>query len=359
MTEPRRTARQDYILRVRYQNTLPAPPFDPVLLKLPTSIDSFKEPSFLNDLIHEQPPKMEIDSELGMPLDLSIVPGIFEGDYTAMFPEADVIELDPKDKILTRSITDNTTGKLTGDVAFLRRTQYISSEIALTTKMKAQESSKQAQLKASVKVELDPEEQLKAIETTFEAMKSSISSLSHPTKRDLRPVCSWDVVPDLEHAEQQYVHAKFPSNPAPRSKSNAVSEDEDTRLEVACLVPRIVDETNTTVDNDYIAYFLPDAQSAEEIIKSNHQPDPSHHVPQQYKFVREYDAKKEDGGSEWAISLRDGKAFYVELGGRMNMRGRRRGAQVTNPHEIVEISMRSADDTVAYADSPESHVEEI
>lgn len=341
----RKPVRQDYILRVRYSNTLPPPPFEPKLLKLPMSLSRFTHASYLSTLVQEQPVKIELDKELGMPIDLSIIPGLFEGDESALYAPIEPVELDAKDRALLKGPSDTHSGKPMGDSAFLRRTQYISSEITQTNKAKQQEAERAKRIKAALKVELDPREQLAAVEKTFETANQPISELKHPAKRGLKAVQAWSVLPNFDSFEHQYVNAKFPSNPAPRTKSNTVAEDEDPRLEVACMVPRIVDDTIDAPDNDYISYFITDHESALSLKRKNLEGEGVGHQSR-YKFVREYDAKKDDGAAEWAITFQGDAAHYLELGSRMNMRGRRRGTQVTQSNEVIEMTMRAieADD---------------
>lgn len=74
---------QDYIARIRYSNALPPPPNPPKLLDIPnTGLASgqYTTPGFASRLARDQPLNIEADSELGMPLDLVGMPGIFDGD---------------------------------------------------------------------------------------------------------------------------------------------------------------------------------------------------------------------------------------------------------------------------------------
>lgn len=74
---------QDFIARIRYSNALPPPPIPPKLLDLPgTGLASgqYTTPGFASRLAREQPLNIEADAELGMPLDLVGMPGIFDGD---------------------------------------------------------------------------------------------------------------------------------------------------------------------------------------------------------------------------------------------------------------------------------------
>lgn len=78
-----RMIHQDYIARIRYSNALPPPPNPPKLLSIPnTGLASgqYTTPGFASRLARDQPLNIEADAELGMPLDLVGMPGIFDGD---------------------------------------------------------------------------------------------------------------------------------------------------------------------------------------------------------------------------------------------------------------------------------------
>jgi hypothetical protein len=83
-----RVYHQDYIARIRYSNTLPPPPNPPKLLDIPgTGIASnnYTSASYALKLAREQPLNIEADAELGMPIDLVGLPGVFDGDESGMF----------------------------------------------------------------------------------------------------------------------------------------------------------------------------------------------------------------------------------------------------------------------------------
>lgn len=74
---------QEYIARIRYSNALPPPPNPPKLLDIPnTGLASgqYTTPGFASRLARDQPLNIEADAELGMPLDLVGMPGVFDGD---------------------------------------------------------------------------------------------------------------------------------------------------------------------------------------------------------------------------------------------------------------------------------------
>ena len=78
-----RHVHQDYIARIRYSNVLPPPPNPPKLLDMPGTglLDSqYTTPAFASRLAREQPLNIETDAEMGMPIDLVGLPGVFDGD---------------------------------------------------------------------------------------------------------------------------------------------------------------------------------------------------------------------------------------------------------------------------------------
>ena len=80
-----RVVHQDYIVRQRYSNALPPPPGAPKLLEIPyEGLSKYTSPAYANRLIREQPPNIEADAFLGMPIDLVGMPGIFHGDESCM-----------------------------------------------------------------------------------------------------------------------------------------------------------------------------------------------------------------------------------------------------------------------------------
>ena len=82
------SGRSDYIARIRYLNKLPQPPNPPKLLHIPgEGLDGnhYTEGSYASRLVREQPLNIEADSELGMPIDLVGLPGVFDGDESCKF----------------------------------------------------------------------------------------------------------------------------------------------------------------------------------------------------------------------------------------------------------------------------------
>jgi hypothetical protein len=83
MSSQPRSYHQDYIAKVRYSNQLPPPPDPPKLLDIPgTGLagGQYTSAGYASRLAREQPLNIEADAELGMPIDLVGIPGVFEGD---------------------------------------------------------------------------------------------------------------------------------------------------------------------------------------------------------------------------------------------------------------------------------------
>ena len=97
---------QYYIAKIRYQNPLPPPPFPPKLLNIPTPIDPYTTPEYTSTLAQQQPPNIDIDVEGGMPLDLALIPGLFEGDESG---RANLSQANP------RSLCGSTQGRITSE----------------------------------------------------------------------------------------------------------------------------------------------------------------------------------------------------------------------------------------------------
>lgn len=80
-----RTYHQDYIARIRYSNILPPPPGPPKLLHIPgTGLGDgrYTSAAYASRLAREQPLNIEVDAELGMPIDVVGLPGVLDGDET-------------------------------------------------------------------------------------------------------------------------------------------------------------------------------------------------------------------------------------------------------------------------------------
>jgi len=246
-----RMIHQDYIARIRYSNALPPPPNPPKLLDIPnTGLSSglYTAPSFASRLAREQPLNIEADAELGMPLDLVGMPGVFDGDESSIQAPAHPPPVHPHDRALLRPL--NSLGKpKMGDatVSFLRRTEYISSSspkprAADNVFLRSSAATSQQKRPEKRKASPEPDKGTPAwirrrVEKSFEIATSNLADrgarVKHPSKRNLKVVDALPLLPDLEAFPDSgaYVTVKFNTNPV------ASSTAYDTRLLSGVFMP--------------------------------------------------------------------------------------------------------------------------
>ncbi|KAF4979636.1 hypothetical protein FZEAL_4193 [Fusarium zealandicum] len=224
-----RMIHQDFIARIRFSNALPPPPHPPKLLDIPnTGLASgqYTTPGFASRLAREQPLNIEADAELGMPLDLVGMPGVFDGDERSIQAPAHPPTLHPHDRPLLRPIA--ALGKLKvaeANVSFLRRTEYISSTAskrhdgamprALLTK--ANKNRRPVEAAAD-----SPQVIKRKIDMSFDIAEQDLKDpkrVKHPSKKHLKLMDVSPLIPDLDAFPDSgaYVTLKFHQNPVTSS----------------------------------------------------------------------------------------------------------------------------------------------
>ncbi|KAJ4391481.1 hypothetical protein N0V93_005098 [Gnomoniopsis smithogilvyi] len=245
---------QDFIARIRYSNALPPPPNPPKLIDIPnTGLASgqYTTPGFATRLQREQPLNIEADAELGMPLDLVGMPGVFDGDESSIQAPSKPPQVHPHDRLLLRPLATLGKPQASGtSVSFLRRTEYISN--ANTTSKVSPFHRQPSRTGASAaprppkRKSPEPEAGTPAairrkIEKGFEAARTNLKDLSrikHPTKsvtaknKGLKVVEAFPILPELGAFPDSgaYVTYKFAHAPMPNSKDGY-----DRRLETSIL----------------------------------------------------------------------------------------------------------------------------
>ncbi|KAF2135919.1 uncharacterized protein K452DRAFT_280807 [Aplosporella prunicola CBS 121167] len=267
-----RVYHQDYIARIRYSNALPPPPNPPKLLEIPnTGLASgqYTSAGFASRLAREQPLNIEADAELGMPIDLVGLPGVFEGDEAVLLSGSRATQLHPHDRALLRPLS--TLGKpssVTAGVSFLRRTEYITasglrmdSSGAGSAALRGPERARQAARKKRLQTDAEknepvnilrnivkgfdvahPEDAYKGPDTTSNLRAEDVSreernawlNPKHPSRPDLKLLDQYPLLPDLDALPDNgsYIVTKFQTNPA---AAPADSERYDERLDVGVL----------------------------------------------------------------------------------------------------------------------------
>ncbi len=74
--------RLDLLVKVRFLNPIPPPPFPPKLFDVPTNIHRLGEPAYLDQLASSTLLPMLVDAEMGMALDVNGFDRIWEGNDT-------------------------------------------------------------------------------------------------------------------------------------------------------------------------------------------------------------------------------------------------------------------------------------
>ncbi|KAF2199248.1 Paf1-domain-containing protein [Delitschia confertaspora ATCC 74209] len=259
----RPTYHQDYIARIRYSNALPPPPCPPKLLEIPNtglSSGQYTSAGFASRLAREQPLNIEADAELGMPIDLVGIPGVFDGNEKYISALDNPPQMHPHDRALMRP--PNALGKpashSTG-VSFLRRTEYITSVITgSTSRFESSSSTNTMRVRGKRRrTDLnqdDPTNIIRHIEKGFNLAypddadvtengraaeitpqeRQAWNKPKHPSGKDLRLVESYPLLPDWEALPDtgNYVMYKF-QNPPTTEHSGKYDE----RLDVGLLRP--------------------------------------------------------------------------------------------------------------------------
>jgi RNA polymerase II-associated factor 1 len=338
--------RQDYIARVRYQNELPPPPCPPKLLDMPVDVKQVASSSFLSDLARKQPFNMDVDLDLGMPLDMSEVPGIFDrGDETGVYPiNSGDVDLDPKDRALLKEPSGGVGGtKSQPSVSFLRRTEYISSE---AVKQKGSLESKTTALKKRERHEevLDPEEQLRVVESTFDAANSDLESVKHPIKKQRKAVDSWPLLPDSKMFDVMHLAVKMVGS---ASLSNRKTPFSRASLSTALF-------RQNAVDNDeWMTFYTAEPETAEKLKQKLDNPsagvDDVADDDNVYRFnrVQDHDIDlhvHESQFEEIAIQFDkdNNQALYIPIVGRTNLKRRRvvkSRRELVNENSVARIDL--------------------
>ncbi|KAL9126894.1 MAG: hypothetical protein Q9217_004128 [Psora testacea] len=285
-----RAYHQDYIARIRYENTMPPPPGAPKLLNIPIEgLNYYTSAAFASRMARQQPLNIEADAELGMPIDLVGMPGIFDGDESSIQAPLAIPPIHPKDKNLLRPLSELGKPKFsTGGHSFLRRTEYISSEAKARAEANAH-AAKSASKSLSSKfmrrqTDASKEDPMNILRHTIKGFDlanpddvyvgqddsthlrgaqpapAEIEAWRrprHPTKPDLSLIDSYPVKPDLDATTDQgaYIISKFSGNP---TNSN---NEHDIRMDVGLLNPI----EKAPEDYDYEFYLLEDVESAKQM----------------------------------------------------------------------------------------------
>lgn len=329
--KPERVYHQDYIARIRYSNTLPPPPNPPKLLDIPgtgLSGGQYTSASYGTRLAREQPLNIEADAELGMPIDLVGIPGVFDGNEAAIMARDPRPALHPNDKALLKPLSQMGRGGATNaGITFLRKTEYISADQG----MKRFESSTSKDLlkirndsRRMKKDSFDKEHPLNILknvikgfdvaypsdaysgeDTTERIQGSEITNADitawknpkHPSKPGLKVMDSYPVLPDLDAlpAVGSYILVKYSTDPSASIKgynscldvavlapTNANTAKFEERLEA---YEKDLTMAKPTTEYDYEMYMLDDASAVRGVKRKFDVNDPENDDAGLYTFT--------------------------------------------------------------------------
>ncbi|EPY53462.1 RNA polymerase II associated Paf1 complex [Schizosaccharomyces cryophilus OY26] len=340
--------RQDYILRVRYHNPLPPPPFPPRLINISNPVKQYALPNFVSNLIQEKKIAIENDAELGMPMDLAAVDGFFEGDTSWNQSDMSGMNLEPVDRSLLK--VAGGSGSSHVEVPFLRRTEYISAEVGRNSstrgnlRLTASTSKAIAEQRGRSLREIP--NQIQAIEQTFSAVQQPLENLKHPTKPELKPVGAWNFLPNDSMAGIQHLMLRVSDNLTDRTPTSSTPGEEDVsnRHKVALFMP------SSAEGEQYLSYYLPSEESAEKIQQASNNSS-STEGPFLYNLFRNFDASmlvNPSGLEDLCLSIctdqenpKNNKALYTPIYARSTLKRRHVRAPV-NPDTIdgIELTLR-------------------
>ncbi|WWC63346.1 uncharacterized protein I303_105946 [Kwoniella dejecticola CBS 10117] len=232
--------KSDLLVRVRYLNPVPNPPFPPKLLNISTDINRLGEPSYLNHLAASTQLPMLVDSEMGMPLNLNAYEGVWDAQDQALNPTLDAGRVHhPIDIQLLApfnpppEVNGDSKPVVTTEVSWMRNNNY------LTRKNNARRKEA-AEAKADEVIDASEAAQIMAIERTF---------------HDLH-----DQNPNIDTWSNAYALVRFPERPSAATAINPAATASSPRLSKAILRPIREDE-----DQQMIEFYLPEEEDLSKL----------------------------------------------------------------------------------------------
>ncbi|GAA5983448.1 hypothetical protein JCM11641_007852 [Rhodosporidiobolus odoratus] len=381
-----KSSKTDLLVRVRYQNPLPPPPFPPRLLHVPTTPQRYATYDFLTPLQSERQLPMILDGELGMALEFG-KPGeakgcdgeYWMGNREVIAPTVDAPpQLDDDDLFLledaeapattapneampgTPQRTGMTEVSKKVDVSWLRRTEYLSSEAAAAKPLQAMNGTP----KRHQQDDFDPydrEARAKAVAATFTAAHVPLSEMRHPARPTITAVEAYDVLPDSDLWANEYDLMRFGEEPGDKGANELPRLGADPRLPRGIF--RDLTEALGTA-SARVAYYLPsdDATAVAYTQKRMHGEDTAEGEEFEFRWIRDYEVTNTrdltqeyvftfDGGDDDAAQTPAEKAarpattkgrkkgvYYVPLGAVTQLRKRRtkKGEDIRNFGEELE-----------------------
>lgn len=312
-------SKQEFIAKIRYENDLPPPMLPPKLFRYEQNPDEDVASGKLLTSIYAKTnvtPLINVDNDLGMPLDLLTVPGVLNEQNLSGLYGYENIKLEQKDRVLLRDPgMDKVVKADLSKVTFLRRTEYVSD----TTAAKF-EKLKRPYSRVREEEVLTSKQVLEKVENTFSQVGDDLSSLHHPIKKKLKAVKSWNLLPDTVSMDQGFFTIKMVG-------SAALDKNEKDSVDMSSALFRPVE----LEEDEWISVYNTDKESSSTFKKNfEEQIDELSHDDHIYKYkrLRDFDMRQlqpESQLSELSLSFNDEKGivFYKPLRSRLELRRRR------------------------------------
>nr|ODN89022.1 RNA polymerase II-associated factor 1 [Cryptococcus depauperatus CBS 7841] len=255
--------KSDLLVKVRFLNPLPNPPFPPKLLNVDTDISRLGEPSYLDQLAASTPLPMLVDSEMGMPLDLNNYDGIWHNRTQSINPvpnaervhhPVDLALLAPFNPPSVRNGGAQSLPSAT-EVPWMRNSNYLTRRNNARRK-EAGETKREEIVDASTAA------QLMAIEKSFLDINSQeTTEIKHPDpkKKHLKVVKTYDILPDSETWANNYIILRFPERPSAATASAPAACASSPRLSKSMLRPIVED------DQQMMEFYLPQEEGVSQL----------------------------------------------------------------------------------------------
>ncbi|SMN19274.1 similar to Saccharomyces cerevisiae YBR279W PAF1 Component of the Paf1p complex [Maudiozyma saulgeensis] len=370
--------KQEYIARVRYFNNLPAPSVPPKLLNYVTKPDENADAPQLVTALYNKTnitPLINLDNDLGMPLDLMNIPGLLNKNDTKLLYGFENVKLHPDDRVLLRDPRADRLAKTdTAKVSFLRRTEYVSSTNATPagTGNGKKTGRNIYENRGGLNKDGDDDRILTApeivtkVENTFESSAEDLSKLVHPIKRHLKAVESWNLLPDTASMDENYFSLRLVGSAALEKR-----EKDKLALKTAIFRPVELEEdewismyTTDKTDSDIIS------KNIEKVISEKAgDNDENNEKTFKFKRVRDFDMqqaqKTTDEGmpdldqsrlGELAILFNQerGIAYYKPLRARIELKRRRVNdvlKTIVREHTVDQINIAVRNPTTKEANA--------
>ena len=235
------------------------------------------------------------------------------------------------------------------NVTWLRRTEYISGEYS-----KVVRETPELQKKDVAKLIQSREEQIRAIERTFELAEQRPA---HPTDKNLTAVEMLPVYPDFELWQNSYTQCAFDADPTPPVRGDNEATRANSEWQVDHSLMKLDVNADDPDDRVRLMLFTP---LAEEYDPAKAEQD----IEGELEYVRDYNfllKKDDDVHSQFFFSIREREGvFYNEVKTRVVLQRHRLKKQVEGrPSRVTHLAVNRRELTSAEVEEQEERMREL